>query len=425
MRILCTADLHIGRISSRLPPEANSAAFTARAAWARVVDLALKEKVHVVAVAGDVIDESGNYFEAFGPLEAGLRKLSDARIEVFFVAGNHDFDSLPRFFNQFHDPRAHLLGRDGNWQRHTLERDGERMHIDGWSFPRKAYNTNPLNSYRCERDGAPVLGLLHADVGQPSSYAPCSGAELLAAGPAVWLLGHVHRAREFPSGAALAFYPGSPQALDPGEDGAHGAKIIEWPAAGVPALRHCPISTIRYEQFDLTVDGRDDEPAIEEALHCAMAEQLQECAADAGPVEVLISRVRLCGHTAIHSKLARYGWPRVDNLEHSAHGIKARIESVEVNTRPTLDLDALAQGNSPPAILSRLLLALDRGEDLPPVADMHQRLAAAFRVMTVDGDGAPGGEGAPAQESPDAEGTRALLLKQGHRLLAQLVDTKP
>jgi predicted phosphodiesterase len=425
MRILCTADLHIGRVSSRLPREAEPAEFTARACWKRLVALAKSEKVDAVAVAGDVIDASCNYFESVGPLEAGLLELAEEGIDSFFVAGNHDFHSLPRFFDQMKIPRAHLLGRGAKWERQTLKRDGGSLHIDGWSFPDKAHAGNPLLGYKCASDGTPVLGLLHADVGQPnSSYAPCQSGELLAAGPSVWLLGHIHKTCEWRSDATLAFYPGSPQALDPGERDAHGAWLIDWPVGGVPARNHRPLSTVRYENIELKADGYDNEAGIEAALHRLLEERLAACAKEAGPLEALMCRVLLQGRTRMHSQLVRSGWPRIEDLSRTAQGITACVERVEVDTRPEFDLDLLAQGSSPPALLASLLYTLDRGEDHPLLAHAHQRLKDAFLTMPIEGDGEPGGEAEPTQHPPDIGDARSLLLRQGYKLLAQLLETK-
>lgn len=425
MRILCTADLHMGRVSSRLPSDADMHRFSARAAWKRFVNLALEKKVDLVAVAGDVIDASSNYFEAFGPLKAGLDALSAAGIDTFLIAGNHDFDSLPRFCDQLTDPRVHLLGRGANWERHTILRDGRpRLHVDGWSFRAATHEANPLLGYSCRRDGTPVLGLLHADVEQAySPYARCSIDDLLAAGPDAWLLGHVHRPRQFSSGP-LVFYPGSPQALDPGERDAHGVWLLEWPPGGTPSLERYPSSSIRYESFDLPVDGLDDEPAIETALHRALEEKLLSCATEAGTLELLSCRLRLCGRTAAHTQLARRGtWPRIDELRHAKNGITAHVERVEIDTRPALDLENLARGNSPLALLARLVLALESGAEHPLVPSSQQRLAALFQSMPVEDEGEAADEPTSGQEPPDAAKARALLLAQGHRLLAQLVET--
>jgi len=423
MRVICTADLHLGRISSRLINDVRAADFTARAAWERVVELALNEKADAVAVAGDVIDASGNYFEACGPLETGLKRLSSAGIETLFVAGNHDWNSLPRFCEQFAGLRLRLLGRGGRWERQTIERGDERLHICGWSFPAARHTENPLLAYRHESDGVPVLGLLHADVNQMGSpYGPCSSAELLAAGPSLWLLGHVHRTNQWQDAAGIAFYPGSPQALDPGEVGGHGAWCVDFHRAGKPNLRHCPLSTIRYEDLVVNVDGRNDEVAVEKALHEGLERMVQECAKEPGPLELLSCRVHLQGRTALHAHLALHGWDHVDELRRESNGITAVVERIAVNTAPVLDLPNLARGNSPPALLARFLLELERGENLPMIETARERLGTSYQQMRIEGDGEPAGEAAPRQQAPDLEETRQLMRRQGYRLLAQLIE---
>ena len=92
MKILLTADLHLGRSSSGLPPSAQTLSFptSSREAWLRVVDLAVREKVDAVLIAGDLVESSTAYYEAMGPLIDGFRKLQETGIDVFAVAGNHD-----------------------------------------------------------------------------------------------------------------------------------------------------------------------------------------------------------------------------------------------------------------------------------------------------------------------------------------------
>jgi DNA repair exonuclease SbcCD nuclease subunit len=183
----------------------------------RVVDLALKQKADAVMVAGDAIDASSNYFEAFDPLESGTRKLAEAGIETFFTAGNHDFDTLPRICEQMQNPHVHLLGKGGNWERHTLDRGGQRLHLDGWSFHASTHPANPLLGYPRGQDGTSALGILHADVDQPQSqYAPCPSSELLVVGPAVWLLGHVHATRKWSNESSRAVEPRLLPRLAPG-----------------------------------------------------------------------------------------------------------------------------------------------------------------------------------------------------------------
>ena len=94
MKILCAADVHIGRRPSRLPERIDTGSLSCARAWEAIVDRAISEKVDLLLVAGDLVDEKNRYYEAAGPVEAGVRALADAGIELIAVAGNHDVYAL-------------------------------------------------------------------------------------------------------------------------------------------------------------------------------------------------------------------------------------------------------------------------------------------------------------------------------------------
>ena len=69
MRVLISGDIHIGRRSSKIPE--NATGFRARDAWMKIVETAIKERVDLVLLSGDVADRDNRFWEAIGPLEAG------------------------------------------------------------------------------------------------------------------------------------------------------------------------------------------------------------------------------------------------------------------------------------------------------------------------------------------------------------------
>ncbi|HEX5580786.1 MAG TPA: DNA repair exonuclease, partial [Gemmatimonadaceae bacterium] len=342
MKILCTGDLHIGRRPSRLPATIDAAEHSCAAAWHAIVETAIAQRVDLVALSGDLVDQSNRYFQAVGPLESGLRRLAERDIPAVAVAGNHDHDVLPRLADTIGGTHFRLLGRGGRWERATFDRPGGRVHVDGWSFPQERVMTDPLLAYDLATpgDGAPVLGLLHAELGAASGhYAPVTLDGLRQRGCAFWLLGHIHApALHAQDGLAPVLYPGSPQGMDPGEPGCHGAWIVELRAGEAPVATRLPLATVRYETVELDLDGLEDAGEIEGRAVAAVRERLHALAAERGPLRWLSVRLRVTGRTSLRREVER----RLDQLGDDpiveVDGVSAHVERVAVEVRPTHDL---------------------------------------------------------------------------------------
>jgi exonuclease SbcD len=380
MKILCTGDIHIGRRPSRLPERIDCAALSCAKSWSSIVEKAVEERVDLVALSGDLVDKANRFYEAVGPLEQGIRELARRGIRTVAVAGNHDHDTLPWLADGL-SPDFTLLGRGGRWERLTVERDGApAVHVDGWSFPRAHHRDDPLRGYeRREDDGLPVLGLLHADLEQPtSSYAPVRLADLRRQGVGFWLLGHVHNPglRE-EAGAATVLYPGSPQAMDPGEGGLHGVWLVEIQEGRRFGARHLPLSRVRYEVVDVDVEGIEEPGALGRRISDAVMRRMRDIVENGcGPLRYLSCRIRLVGRTPLHRSLERH-LAEVRDMELPYEGVMAVVEQVEIATRPARDLADLARGQDAPAVLARLIGALEEGSLGP---EQERLLASAIRV---------------------------------------------
>jgi exonuclease SbcD len=356
LKILLTGDIHIGRRSSRLPTHLDQRTHSCAAAWGRVVDLALTEKVDLVAVSGDLVDKANRYLEAIGPLERGLRKLASAEIMVVVVAGNHDFDVLPALVESVGAESFRLLGHRGRWERLIVERGGDRLYLDGWSFPQAHWHESPLATYAPEIDRTPVFTLLHADLEQPgSSYAPISLSELRRHPEVYFLLGHVHepRAAEEPGGARF-IYPGSPQAMDPGESGEHGVWLLEV-ENGEAVSRQVPLSTIDYEAVDVAVDGIERPEEADGRVFTTLRDRLTSVSERSSCLELVRFRVRVTGATGVRRAVEDRLKELAGEFELSVGTATGTIESLSFAMSPVHDLGALASGAGAPAVLANLL----------------------------------------------------------------------
>lgn len=421
MKVLCAGDIHIGRRPSRLPSGVNAGALSCASAWSAIVECAIAERVDLVALSGDVVDQDNRFFEALGPLERGLRRLGEEGIPTVSVAGNHDYNVLPTLARQLPAATFQLLGAGGTWERTTVtSRDrSHAIHVDGWSFPRQHVVASPLDPYTLSSTSElPVLGLLHCDLAVGSSYAPVTLPALRALPPRMWLLGHVHAAALHEAdGQAPVLYPGSPQPMDPGETGVHGAWLVDLRTGIAPAPRLLPLATVRYDALDVDLAGA---ATVDEA-RLLVLERLRDAAErmareGEGALRHLSFRVRLTGRSSLRRELEADGEIMTD-LDIEVDRVAAHVERVVVATRPAMDLDGLSKGSDALALLARLVRDADGAlgdaaqEDLLKALQAvptRLRTAKPYRSLK-DDDGAF-----------DSAALRALLVEQAGELLDTL-----
>ena len=371
MRLLLAGDIHIGRTSTRLTGDQGGrrpGELGARAAWGRIVDAALHHRCAAVLLSGDVADQENGFWEAVGPLQEGTARLAEAGIRTVAVAGNHDHSVLGRLADALAPEHFTLVGRGGRWERITLERDGvPTLHVDGWSFPGSRVTESPLERYDLPRvQGVPVLGMVHGDLDAPGSvYAPLTSGDLRSRQVDGWLLGHIHvpRLMEATDGGAWILYPGSPQALHPGESGVHGVWLVEVEGGrlGVPRLH--PLSTARYEVVEVQVDAIRDPDTVEPHLLSTLEQKVGRLRIESGEVLRHVGlRVAVTGSTDVPEAVARavmaLGSGGTDT-DLPMGRLRVRVHRVTDATTPRLDLEEAALSPSALGATARLLLLLE------------------------------------------------------------------
>lgn len=422
LRLLMTGDLHLGRTSSRLPVSVDASEYRASAAWERIVALAVEKRIDVVCLSGDIADETNRFWEAIGPLETGINRLSKAGIRTVAVAGNHDYDVLGRLADQFGEERFQLLGRGGTWERISIDMSGKPgLLIDGWSFSRRHVENSPLDSYDLDRDPSlPILGMVHGDLGVVSSnYAPIDQGRLQALPPSAWLLGHIHAWRLI-DGPPWILYPGSPQAFDPGETGEHGPWIVEVTGSTIDSPRQHPLSSIRYEGLEIDLGGADDVDDLARIIVDTVRVEADRIVADRGEALACINlRLRLVGETLASSDVPE-AVKEIGDMSLTSGSAVVGVESVDIQTLPPLDLEAYARQTSAPGAVARLLLELE--QDAP--ADDVRALIEQTRLAIEENEG--GRHFATLdRRTVDEAMVREHLRTQGRALLTRLAAQNP
>src|ERR1051325_11945722 len=96
MRLLHASDTHVGFSAyHRVTPEGlNQREADFFAAFERVIDLAIAEKVDVVLHTGDLFDSVRPTNRALSFVMGELRRLHEARIPFIVISGNHEAPRL-------------------------------------------------------------------------------------------------------------------------------------------------------------------------------------------------------------------------------------------------------------------------------------------------------------------------------------------
>jgi DNA repair exonuclease SbcCD nuclease subunit len=351
MRILASADIHLGR-----KPEL---AQSGHAAWDAIIDKAIELAVDVVVLAGDVVEHERTWLSVYGPLLSGLETLKNAGIQVVGVGGNHDWSVFPRLAEE--SDAIKILGLKGTWESYDIG----NVRFIGWSFPSTHEEQSPLADFDTSLvdDSKLSLGLLHADwTQQYSRYAPINEHALLKTGIPLWMLGHIHK--EGRLGTSTAYYCGSPFALDVSETGAHGAYLLETEQGRTwKEPLFIPLCPFQYEQCAVDTTGIQDMESLRSAVTKSVRAHIDQMAFH-GTVAV-----RLVFTGNLHSSL---DLRQVFSFEGRESELLFQDEDLEVlllnrmedATDLEVDLDQLAKGSGPQALLASMLLDSDALQQL-------------------------------------------------------------
>ncbi len=373
MRFIHAADLHLDSpmagLRSRHGARAEDVSCATRTAFRRMIDVAIREKVDLVLIAGDVFDRDWTDYSTGLFFTKGLSDLGKAGIRVALVRGNHDAEGrISR--NLAWPANVHEFGSRAASTR-LLEDLGVAIH--GQSFPDRAVAENLAAAYPRPRAGLFNIGLLHTSCDGRyghDPYAPCGLEDLVGKGYDYWALGHVHRRLVLAEDPWVVF-PGNLQGRHVNEQGEKGFTMVTVEAGRVREVTHCPADDLRW--VDLRIDV-SRAATLDEALPCIAEAYAAAVAGD----RAIAARVRFVGASAAHGALIA----ERERLEAECDSLAAQapgtfsIEKILIETRPAghPDVAGLARVD-----LAPLLRALS--EDVHEAADLRLGLEEALRRL--------------------------------------------
>jgi DNA repair exonuclease SbcCD nuclease subunit len=336
MRILHLADVHLDTSFAGRSADVRARLREAtRTALRRAVDLALRERVHVVLLAGDLFDGERISFETEQLLISQLERLSEVDIPVVYCTGNHDPGSGRRARRDIAWPPGVTVVDGPAPQRIPIPAPGDGAGPVGWvttAGHASAAETRDLAAdFPVASGELPEVAMLHTQVVDSRAseshepYAPCELETLLRSGYDYWALGHVHLRQELSSHPAV-HYPGNVQGRTPRETGPKGC-ILATVHRGAPAeCTFHPLAPVRWEV--LGMGGIEDVGTVEGLIEAVSAAWEDDRRQDPDPGAEWMVRVVLSGATPLAGELQEG-----ENLAWLGEELTARLGALEVEVR--------------------------------------------------------------------------------------------
>jgi len=321
-----------------------------RRAFNNLVQTAISEAVSFIIIAGDLYDGDWKDYNTGLYLVSQTRRLREAGIPVYMVAGNHDAASkitktlrLPENVHLFpsNQPATHIM-------------DSLNVAIHGQSFATPAVKKDLSLRYPEPVPGYFNAGVLHTCASGREGhepYAPCTLEGLRSKAYDYWALGHVHQ-YEILSDDPWIVFSGNTQGRHVRETGPKGCVLVTVDDRGRAEIDFKSLDVIRWEILTVDSNGAESGYTVMDRF-CNRLETLLDKNED----RPLVARVVIQGETPAHSELLanvdRWGNEiRAAALDTSGH--RVWIEKIKFNTRLPISEKDLQTGDGAMGELVRL-----------------------------------------------------------------------
>lgn len=221
------------------------------------IDIAIKEQVDFVLIAGDIYDSDDQSVKAQARFYKAMQTLEQASIPVFMIHGNHDYLkknretlTLPNNVTVFPEKVAtHIF----------QTKSGVTVDIQGFSYSSRHVMDNQLEKFLVKPADFHI-GMLHGSERTHAKghdvYAPFTISELRQKGFDYWALGHIHKRMILEEAHPTIYYPGNIQGRNRKESGEKGATLVSLKEQGT-SLTFYPTAPIRWETVILTIESKN------------------------------------------------------------------------------------------------------------------------------------------------------------------------
>jgi exonuclease SbcD len=407
LRLLHTADVHLGARHADLGDRASTQRERQFAAFVATVDLALAQKVDLVLIAGDLFDSNVQPRRSVERAAAQLKRLVDARIRVVIAPGTHDVYDRASIYRAY--DLAALSGAVGSDLVTVLDPEHPDVHlrpldlvVHGRCFATKRAPHSPLQDVNVHKDERAEwhVGLLHASIAiegkTDRDEVVITTDEIAATGLDYLALGHWHSTNKGKAGKTVYAYSGAPEPIALDQDRAGNVLLVALDA----------------------IDGKKHVTVEEHKVGRTTFDRLRLDAAKIGSQPGLVSKLAERASPDLVLDVELIG-VRPDELDVHVEEVEAeladRFLKVRVRDRSVAPLPEGAIA-SPDTVLGAFIRDLEAR-----IAEVEAAEGATRAGAAVGAEGGADGADGAAPDATAADGTAAELrdaLRLGRLLLS-------
>jgi exonuclease SbcD len=339
LRLLHTADVHLGARHADLGDAAAAQRERQFAAFSASVDLALAEKVDLFLVAGDLFDSNTQPRRSVERVAAELARLVKGRVRTVIIPGTHDVYDRSSVYRAY-DLAALAGTRPAEGLVTVLTPERPWIHlaaidavVHGPVFATRRAPHSPLRDLAAVETPSATwkIGLLHAAIAIPGrtdhDEVVVTTEEIAASGLDYLALGHWHSAQTAKAGEVTYAYAGAPEPVAVDQDRAGKVLLV-------------------------TLDGRDSRRSVtveERTVGRTVFERLELDAAKIESQPALVARLMAMANPDMVLDVRLIGVRR-DDLDVEQAEVEASLRGAFLRVRVRdLSRPALSEGLLPPA----------------------------------------------------------------------------
>ena len=267
LRLLHTADVHLGARHADLGNAAATQRERQFAAFRAAISLAIDEKVDVVLIAGDLFDSNTQPKRSVERVAAELKRLGEARIRTVILPGTHDCYDRSSIYRSYDVAAMAGSGPDDDSvtvltpDRPSVFLEACDLVVYGTVFPTKRAPISPLRDLKVPADEERVgwhVGMVHGSIAIPDKTdrdeVVVTKEEIAATGLDYLALGHWHSVQRGKAGTTTYAYSGAPEPVAVNQDGAGNVLLVtldEKGPARTVTIEERRVGVTRFEKLEL------------------------------------------------------------------------------------------------------------------------------------------------------------------------------